>query len=79
MAREKERRSFFKNPVKHARQLLEDRRSRKLEITQSELENHIREQYSDPVKSTLLGSPGYVPRSGPHPSCSMLLSPSAAR
>lgn len=60
--KEKERSNFFKNPFKHARQLLEDKRSGKLEITQSELEEHIREQYSDPAKSTPLGSPGYVPR-----------------
>ncbi|KAK0138756.1 LINE-1 retrotransposable element ORF2 protein [Merluccius polli] len=56
--RQKEERScFFKNPFKHARRLLEDKRSGKLDITQSELENHIREQYSDSVRSTPLGSP----------------------
>ncbi len=53
--KEKVRSSFFKNPFKHVRQLLEDRRSGKLEITQSELENHIRVQYSDPAKLTPLG------------------------
>ncbi|KAK0133620.1 LINE-1 retrotransposable element ORF2 protein [Merluccius polli] len=63
--KEKERSSFFKNPFKHARRLLEDKRSGKLDITQSELENHIREQYSDPARSTPLGSPGYVPLPAP--------------
>ena len=63
--KEKERSNFFKNPFKHARQLLEDKRSGKLEITKSELENHIKEQYSDPERSTPLGSPGYVPRPSP--------------
>ncbi|KAK0146800.1 LINE-1 reverse transcriptase [Merluccius polli] len=55
--KEKERSSFFKNPFKHVRRLLEDKRSGKLDITQSELENHIREHYSDPARSTPLGSP----------------------
>ncbi|CAK6963971.1 hypothetical protein F2P79_011962 [Scomber scombrus] len=63
--KEKERSNFFKNPFKHARQLLENKRSGKLEISRSELEIHIREQYSDPAKSTPLGSLGYVPRPAP--------------
>ncbi|KAJ8341252.1 hypothetical protein SKAU_G00335430 [Synaphobranchus kaupii] len=63
--KEKERSNFFKNPFKHAKQLLEDKRSGKLEITKSELEKHIREQYSDPAKAIPLGSPGYVPRPAP--------------
>lgn len=63
--KEKERSNFFKNPFKHARQLLEDKRNGKLEITQSQLESFIREQYSDPAKSTPLGSPGYVPCPAP--------------
>ena len=63
--REKERSKFFKNPFKHVRQLLEDKRSGKLEITRSELENYIKEQYSDPEKATPLGSPLYVPRPAP--------------
>ena len=63
--KEKERSNFFKNPFKHARQLLEDKRSGKLEITRSELENYIKKQYSDPEKATPLGSPGYVPRPAP--------------
>ncbi|CAK6982434.1 hypothetical protein F2P79_011962, partial [Scomber scombrus] len=48
--KEKERSNFFKNTFKDARQLLEDKRSGKLEISRSELEIHIREQYSDPAK-----------------------------
>ncbi|KAJ8342789.1 hypothetical protein SKAU_G00327170 [Synaphobranchus kaupii] len=63
--KEKERSNFFKNPFKHAKQLLEDKRSGKLEITKPELEKHIREQYSDPAKAIPLGSPGYVPRPAP--------------
>ncbi|KAJ8404983.1 hypothetical protein AAFF_G00329040 [Aldrovandia affinis] len=44
--KEKERANFFK----HARQLLEDKKSRKLEVTNEKLEQHIRGQYSDPWK-----------------------------
>ncbi|KAL2078851.1 hypothetical protein ACEWY4_024595 [Coilia grayii] len=63
--KEKERSSFFKNPYQHARRLLEDKRSGKLEITQSELECHFKEHYSDPARQTPLGPPGYVPRPAP--------------
>ena len=63
--KERERSNFFKNPFKHARQLLEDKRSGKLEISRPELESYIKEQYSDPAKATPLGSPGYVPRPAP--------------
>ncbi|KAL2099527.1 hypothetical protein ACEWY4_003921 [Coilia grayii] len=56
---------FFKNPYQHARRLLEDKRSGKLEITQSELECHFKEHYSDPARQTPLGPPGYVPRPAP--------------
>lgn len=45
--KEKERSNVFKNPFKHAKQLLEDKRSGKLEISKAELEKHMREQYSD--------------------------------
>ncbi|XP_039516167.1 receptor-type tyrosine-protein phosphatase beta-like [Pimephales promelas] len=40
---------LLQKPFKHARQLLEDKRSGKLEITQSQLESFFREQYSDPA------------------------------
>lgn len=63
--KEKERSNFFKNSFKHARQLLEDKRNGKLEITQLQLESFIREQYSDLAKLTPLRSPGYVPRPAP--------------
>lgn len=63
--KEKERSDFFKNPFKHARQLLEDRRSGKLETTKEELERHFSQQFSDAGRLTPLGSPGYVPRPAP--------------
>ncbi|KAL2095427.1 hypothetical protein ACEWY4_010146 [Coilia grayii] len=63
--KEKERSSFFKNPYQHARQLLEDKRSGKLEITQPELECRFKKYYSDPARQTPLGRPGYVSRPAP--------------
>ncbi|KAL6455729.1 hypothetical protein MHYP_G00355800 [Metynnis hypsauchen] len=60
--KEKERASFFKDPFKHARQLLEERKTGKLEITREQLEQHVREQYSDPQRSVPLGTPGHVPQ-----------------
>ncbi|KAL6489820.1 hypothetical protein MHYP_G00001650 [Metynnis hypsauchen] len=60
--KEKERASFFKDPFKHARQLLEEKKTGKLEITREQLEQHVREQYSDPQRSVPLGTPGHVPQ-----------------
>ncbi|XP_063049927.1 NACHT, LRR and PYD domains-containing protein 3-like [Engraulis encrasicolus] len=60
--KEKERASFFKDPFKHARQLLEEKKTGKLETTREQLEQHVREQYSDPQRSVPLGAPGYVPQ-----------------
>ncbi len=51
--------------TKHARQLLEEKKSGKLETTREQLEQHVREQYSDPVRNVPLGAPGYVPKSAP--------------
>lgn len=65
--KEKERSSFFRNPYQHARRLLEDKRSGKLEISQSDLESHFKELYNDAARQTPLGPPGYVPRPA-HPS-----------
>ncbi|KAJ8351716.1 hypothetical protein SKAU_G00231920 [Synaphobranchus kaupii] len=61
--KEKERSSFLRNPFRHARQLLEEKQSGRLEATK-EVE-HIRGQYSDPVEKTPLGTSGYVPRPPP--------------
>lgn len=63
--KEKESSNFFKNPFKHAKQLLEDKKSGKLEISKAVLEKHIMEQYSDPAKAIPLESAGYVPRQAP--------------
>lgn len=60
--KQKERDSFFKDPFKHARQLLEEKKTGKLETTREQLEQHVREQCSDPQRSFPLGTPGYVPR-----------------
>lgn len=63
--KEKERATFFKNPFKHARQLLEEAKSGRMEVTREELEEHIRKQYSDPARTTPLGAPGHLPRPEP--------------
>lgn len=63
--KEKERRDFFKNPFKYARQLLEEKRSGRLNISKEELEQYVKGQYTDAAKDTPLGSPGYVPRPAP--------------
>ncbi|RXN34466.1 olfactory receptor 6N2-like protein [Labeo rohita] len=46
--KQKERANFFKDPFKYARQLLEEKKSGKLETTREKLEQHVKEQYSDP-------------------------------
>ncbi|KAJ8417897.1 hypothetical protein AAFF_G00227400 [Aldrovandia affinis] len=63
--KEKERANFFNNPFKYARQLLEDEKSGKLEVTKEKLEQHIRGQYSDPARNNPLGPPGHVSRPAP--------------
>ncbi|KAJ8361990.1 hypothetical protein AAFF_G00407370 [Aldrovandia affinis] len=60
--RKKERSSFFRNPFRHARGLLEEKTSGTLDVSKEDLEEHIRAQYSDPARNNPLGSPGYVPR-----------------
>lgn len=55
--KQKERASFFIDPFKHARQLLEEKKSGKLETTRGQLEQHVRVQYSDPVSNIPLGAP----------------------
>lgn len=45
--REKERASFFRDPYRFARELLDEKRSGKLDISRVELEKHIKSQYSD--------------------------------
>ncbi|KAJ8402770.1 hypothetical protein AAFF_G00364420 [Aldrovandia affinis] len=59
--KEKARANFFK----HARQLLEEKKSGKLEVTKEKLEQHIRGQYSDPARNNPLGPPEHVPRPAP--------------
>ena len=63
--RQKERADFFKNPFKHARQLLEEKKSGKLEITREQMEQHAIRQCSDPSREIPLGTPGYVPQPAP--------------
>ncbi|KAL0965754.1 hypothetical protein UPYG_G00285280 [Umbra pygmaea] len=45
--REKERTNFFRDPFKYARQLVDEKRSGKLNISKEELEQHIKSQFSD--------------------------------
>ena len=59
--KEKARTSFFRDPFKYARDLLEEKKSGKLETTAEELESHIKEQLGDSDQNTPLGSPGHVP------------------
>lgn len=63
--REKERTNFFRDPFKYARQMLDEKRSGKLNVSKEELEQHIKSQYSDSKRTSHLGSPGYVPRPAP--------------
>ncbi|KAJ8334018.1 hypothetical protein SKAU_G00413370 [Synaphobranchus kaupii] len=60
--KEKARASFFRDPFKYARGLLEETKSGKLETTAEELQNHIKEQLGDSSRNIPLGSPGHVPR-----------------
>ncbi|KAG1932793.1 hypothetical protein F2P79_020826 [Pimephales promelas] len=60
--KQKERANFFKDPFRHARQLLEEKKSGRLETTREKLEQHVKEHYSDPQRSIPLGTPGYVPQ-----------------
>lgn len=57
--KEKARASFFRDPFKYARGLLEEKKSGTLQTSEQELEEHIKE----PPRESPLGSPGYVPRS----------------
>ncbi|XP_077382825.1 5-azacytidine-induced protein 2 isoform X1 [Festucalex cinctus] len=63
--KQKERASFFKDPFKHARQLLEEKKSGKLETTREQMEQHVKRQYSDLLRNVPLGTPGYVPQPAP--------------
>lgn len=56
-----EKKNFFKDPFKYARQLLDEKWSGKLAITKEDLEHYIKGQYTDAAKDTPLSSPGYVP------------------
>ena len=73
--KEKERARFIRNPFRHARQLLEEKKSGKLEATKEEIEQHIRGQYTDPKRNLPLGSPGYVPPPPPPNTVRQLASP----
>ena len=63
--KQKERASFFKDPFKQVRQLLEEKKSGRLETTREQMEKHVKRQYSDPLRNVSLGTPGYVPRPAP--------------
>jgi len=63
--KQKEQASFFKDPFKPARQLLEEKKSGKLKTTREKLEQHVKEHYSDPVRNVPLGTQGYVPKPAP--------------
>lgn len=60
--KQKERHSFFKDPFKHTKQLLEEKKSGELETTRRQMEQHVKQQYSDLLRNVPLGTPGYVPR-----------------
>ncbi len=60
--KEKERSSFFRNPFRYARGLLEEKTSGILDVSKEDLQEYICTQYSDPVRNKHLDSPGYVPR-----------------
>ncbi|XP_035527565.1 uncharacterized protein LOC118335412 [Morone saxatilis] len=60
--KEKERVSFFRDPFRYARSLLEEKKCGRLEATEQELEENIKNQLTDQKKNIPLGSPGHVPR-----------------
>lgn len=53
---------FLRDPFKFARDLLEEKKSGKLQITQQELEVSIKSQLRDSQKESSIGSPGYIPQ-----------------
>ncbi|KAL2097226.1 hypothetical protein ACEWY4_006433 [Coilia grayii] len=63
--KEKERRAFFQDPFGYARQLLDEKRSGKLDISKEELEQYAKTHYTDAAKDTPLGSSGYIQRPPP--------------
>lgn len=71
--KQKERASFFKDPFKHARQLLEEK-SGKLKTNRGQLEQNVREQYSDPLRNVPLGTSGYVLKPA-HPTAAFNIMP----
>lgn len=56
--KEKERTSFFRDPFKFAKSLLEEKKNGKLEVTVQKLEEHMKSQLGDREKNIPLGSPG---------------------
>lgn len=65
--KEKARSSFFQDPFRYARSLLEEKKNGTLHITGQELEEYIKTQTSDGLRECPLGSPEHVPRP-PEPS-----------
>ena len=55
----------MKDPFEHARQLLEEKKSGKLEVTREQLGQHVKRQYSDPTRDVPLRTLGYVPQPTP--------------
>lgn len=72
--KEKARASFFQDPFKYARGLLEEEKSGTLQVSEQELEEYIKDQLRDSLRESLLGSPGYVPRP-PEPTSPFDISP----
>ncbi|XP_058614749.1 uncharacterized protein LOC131529194 [Onychostoma macrolepis] len=58
--KEKARSSFFQDPFRYARNLLEEKKNGTLHITGQELEEYIKIQTSDSLRESPLGSPGHV-------------------
>lgn len=48
--------------MKHARQLLKEKRSGELKTTREQMQQHVKQQYCDQLRNVPLGRPGYVPR-----------------
>lgn len=65
--KERARSSFFRDPFKYARGLLEEKKTGTLHTTEWELEDHIKTQTSDDLRESPLGPPGYIPKP-PEPS-----------
>ncbi len=77
--KEKERSSFFRNPFRYARGLLEEKTSGILDVSKEDLQEYICTQYSDPVRNKHLDSQDMCLDPQNHQSCSTHHHQSSAR